>query len=328
MNAANRTSDMGTQTGGDFLRFREDRRTLAFISTYFLLLILAWVLNPSLWGALAFMTALSTMAWIGAVITHNTVHCPIFRRKRLNKAFQVVLTLTYGHPVSTFVPGHNLSHHKFVQTPRDVMRTTKVRFKWNLLNILLFFFTIAPAILKGEQAFIKTMRKSNPAWSRQLLIEAGFLIGISAALLVLDWQLFLIYWFFPHFMAGWGIVSINYLQHDGCDVNHPVNHSRNFTGKFFGWWTFNNGYHGMHHEIPGLHWSLLPKAHAERFSPTIHPNLEQKSFFLYIVRTFGWPAKRLAYDDTPYQLPKKSTDENWVPAPGHRLQDVSYGAEA
>ena len=37
-------------------------------------------------------------------------------------------------PVSMFVPGHNLSHHKYLQKPKDRMRTDKLRFRWNLLN--------------------------------------------------------------------------------------------------------------------------------------------------------------------------------------------------
>ena len=46
----------------------------------------------------------------------------------------VLLTISYGHPSSTYVPGHNLSHHKYTQSEKDFMRTSKVNFKWNLLN--------------------------------------------------------------------------------------------------------------------------------------------------------------------------------------------------
>jgi len=54
------------------------------------------------------------LSFDGAVITHNTMHCPIFHHscKGLNTLVKVLLTLTYGHPVTSYVPGHNLSHHK------------------------------------------------------------------------------------------------------------------------------------------------------------------------------------------------------------------------
>jgi len=38
-------------------------------------------------------------------------------------------------------------------------------------------------------------------------------------MLVLNWRKFLLYVWLPHFFAQWGIVSMNMLQHDGCDVN-------------------------------------------------------------------------------------------------------------
>ncbi|MCB9788994.1 MAG: fatty acid desaturase [Deltaproteobacteria bacterium] len=310
------------------LRYREDRRSLGFVATYFALLAVAWVLEPPLWLAIPLWLALASFSWFCAVITHNTIHCPIFHDKRANRAFQVVLTLTYGHPVSTFVPGHNLSHHKFTEGARDVMRTTKARFRWHLLNGFAFFLVVAPGIVRGERAFVRAMRKQRPRWFRQLLIEAAFLIGLSAVFLVLDWQKFLIWWYLPHLWAAFGIVTMNLLQHDGCDPESEFNHSRNFTSPFFAWWTFNNGWHTIHHDIPGLHWSLAPARHQERIAPHIHPALEQPSMAAYLWRTFIWPGKRIRYDGTPYVLPGALTDEPWAPSPGQHIPDLSLGAES
>ncbi|MBM4393967.1 MAG: fatty acid desaturase, partial [Deltaproteobacteria bacterium] len=152
------------------LRYQADRRTLGFVATYFLLTLVAWRTPwPSPWMQLPVVLTLCVFSWFCAVITHNTIHAPIFRHRSLNKLFQVVLTQTYGHPVSTFVPGHNLSHHRFTETARDVMRTTKVRYRWHLLNLLLFFPKVAKGITRGEWAYIKRMRTEKPRWFRQLL---------------------------------------------------------------------------------------------------------------------------------------------------------------
>lgn len=310
------------------LRYSADRRTLGFVATYFALLVVLWVVDLPWWAEAPMYVALCSFSWFCAVITHNTIHCPVFKNKRSNKVFQCVLTLTYGHPVSAFVPGHNLSHHKFTQTPRDVMRTTKVRYRWNLINGLLFFPTVAVGIVKGENAFIKAMKQHNKKWFRQLCIEWAVLIVATAGALIIDWRKGLLLFWLPHMWAAFGIVTINFLQHDGCDQEHPYNHSRNFTGKFFGWFTFENGFHGIHHDVPGLHWSLCRAAHNEKISPHIHPALEQKSMAVYLWKTFVWPAKRLQYDGQPVQLPPPDKDENWVPAPGRLPADVSLGAEA
>ncbi|MFT5431946.1 MAG: fatty acid desaturase [Myxococcota bacterium] len=309
------------------LRYRADLRTLGFIATYFALVFIGWNIELPLVAQAFLFVAVCSFSWFCAVITHNTIHCPMFRSRGLNRAMQVVLTQTYGHPVSTFVPGHNLSHHKFTQQPQDVMRTTKVRFSWNLLNLLLFFPTIAGSIMKGEREFVMTMRKQRPRWFRQLLIEAAFLIGIMVALAFLDWRRFLVWWYLPHVWAAFGIVTINLLQHDGCDADHAVNHSRNFTGRLFGWWTFNNGFHAIHHMKPSLHWSLTRAAHDELVAPHNHPELNQKSMAGHLFKTYIWPGKRLRYDGEPLVLPAITEDQSWVPGRDKGNVDFSYGAE-
>jgi hypothetical protein len=118
----------------------------------------------------------------------------------------------------------------------------------------------------------------------------------------------------PHQYAAWGIVGTNYFQHDGCDENHPYNHSRNFTGSFLNWMLFNNGYHGAHHIKPNLHWSLLPEFHEEKIRPFIHPNLDKESLLSYLVETHIYPAKRLDYLGNPIVLQPAVKDEDWVNA--------------
>jgi len=236
------------------------------------------------------------------------------------------LTLTYGHPVSSFVPGHNLSHHKHTQSRRDVMRTSKVRFRWNLLNGVGFFFRMAPDIMRADTKYGKAMRSRHPKWFRQVLIELGALYLALGLALWLDWEAFLLYVFIPHRYAGWGIITMNLLQHDGCDADSRYNHSRNFVGTVVNWFTYNNGYHTIHHHRAGLHWSLLPAAHAKEIAPHIHPNLDQSSMLAYLWRTFGWPGQRLTYDGKPLVLPEEGPDEDWIPAPNQTPSDVSLGA--
>src|SRR2546427_2150332 len=98
------------------LRYRADLRTLAFVASYFGLVAAGYLWRPaSPWLIAPLIVVTCFFSFFGAVITHNTVHAPIFGSRALNRLFQVVLTLTYGHPVSSFVPGHNLPHHRYTQ---------------------------------------------------------------------------------------------------------------------------------------------------------------------------------------------------------------------
>lgn len=293
------------------LRFKADRRTIATLLLHSTSFGLAWWLNPRGWAAVPVVVWLAVLSWICAVIAHNVVHAPVFTSRPLNKAFQVWVSVSYGFPISDYVPGHNLSHHRFTQLAEDVMRTTRVNFRWNLLNLLFFLPAVTPGILRGNALYLKQVGVKVKAWKRQLIIESVFVWGIKIAALLIDWEKALLFLFIPHLYANWGIVTVNYLQHDGCDETHPVNHSRNFVGRLFNYVTFNNGFHGAHHMMPGLHWSLLPAYHAEHLAPTIHPALDQPSLLAYLFKAFIWPGKRVRFDGTPLEV-KQLADRDWV----------------
>ncbi|MDF2697854.1 MAG: Beta-carotene hydroxylase [Labilithrix sp.] len=258
------------------------------------------------------MAALCVSAWLNAVIVHNVMHAPLWRSRRLNALTQLVLSLTYGFPVSEYVPGHNLSHHRYTQTTRDVMRTTKVRYRLNALNLLLFFLHIGPRVTATNATFTRHMRRAKPRWFFQLALEIAFAWGAKLVLLAIDWRRALCLVLVPALYAVWGITTVNYLQHDGCDASHPYNHSRNFVGRAFNWLTFNNGFHGAHHHTPGLHWSLLPAAHERLFAGRIDPRLEQRSLAIYLFRAFVFPGIRRRFDGKPVELPADDHDEPWI----------------
>ncbi len=311
------------------LRYRADVKTLIFVAIYFGLVTVQWIYAPSeLAVAVPLLVLTCWFSFFGAVATHNTVHSPVFHARWANRAFQVALTLTYGHPVSAYVPGHNLSHHKYTQSRRDVMRTSKVRFRWNLLNGLFFMSRVGKDIFFADMRYFKAMFRRNPPWFRQMILETVVFLGTSGALLFLDWKKFLLYVLVPHQYAAWGIITMNFLQHDGCDQDSEHNHSRNFVGKLVNWWTYNNGFHSIHHDEPGLHWSLLPAAHAQRIAPFIHPNLDQRNFLAYLFRTFVWPGRRITFEGKPVVLPPEGPDEEWIPGPKETPSDVSLGAIA
>jgi fatty acid desaturase len=296
------------------LRYSADWRTLFFMAVFAALSIGGWVLDPH--GPLLWVWVPVTMvsSWICAIIAHNTVHCPVFTRRWMNQVFQVWLSLSYGFPVSEFVPGHNLSHHKFLQQREDVMRTSKVNYRWNLLNFLLFFFHVGPGVTLGNYRYKKLMARRLPAWNRQLMVEIAFVWGVKAVLLLVDWRKALLFVIVPHLFAVWGITTVNFLQHDGTDENHPYNHSRNFVGRVFNFFTLNNGFHGIHHRHPGLHWSLAPEAHEKEFKPFMDPRLDEPSLLRYMFRAFIYPGKRLRYDGKPVVHENRGPDVDWVSA--------------
>jgi len=317
-------------------RYKEDYRTVIFVLTYFVIAyggIATYILFPELrtWSIIApwvILTALSSFSC--AIIVHNTIHSPMFHNKSHNKYFQFVLSLAYGYSVSAFVPGHNFSHHKEIQSTKDNMRTSKARFKWHLLNQLFFFFIVTPSLIKSEQKFVAKMKKDKKEWYNQWRAEMILVNFVRIGLLFVNLPAALLFIWGPHLYAAWGIVGTNLWQHDGCDIEDQYNHSRTFTGTLLNYFLFNNGYHGAHHDRPSMHWSLLPAYHEKNIAPYIHPNLNQKSMIKYMFHAYVYPGKRVMYDGSPYQLEALAPDEDWVAdlGVGDKAHKYDFGAEA
>src|SRR5207237_6434834 len=86
--------------------------------------------------------------------------------------------------------------------------------------------------------------------------------------------------------AAWSMMITNYVQHVGCDHASKDDHSRNFVSRTMNWLVFDAGYHTVHHEHPGIHWSAYPALHAWR-AARIAPHLNQSSILRYCFERYA-----------------------------------------
>lgn len=292
------------------LKMVEDFRPMAIVA--FTLSILAYrflTYTPaeSKWITYSLMLFTTVFCWFCATIVHNTIHFPIFKGNQMggkNSLWFMILCCTYGYPVTTLIPGHNLSHHKYTQGAKDVIRTTKMRWSYNLFNMLTFILTVSPKIIEQDNAFIDhCRRKGKPIWD-QILQEVVWVIFTQGVLIAYDWKTWVVIIFIPQLFAKIGIISINLLQHDGCPMpeDDEYNFSRNFVDDTLNFFTCNNGYHTIHHHYPGIHWSQYKRLHEEKIKPYMHPGCDVDSIIWYLIKTFILPGGRLTYDGQPFHI--------------------------
>jgi fatty acid desaturase len=306
-------------TSRGWLRTSEDRRALGFVLAHFVLVattVFVFAGDASLWWFALTTPALAASAFVQLISVHNAMHSPIFRSKRLNRAWQCVLSMCIGYPVSVYVPVHNLSHHLGLQTPRDVLRTTEVRHRNNLLNLVHHMAMGTVHLHLLHIAYLATLRNSRPKWFVQVCYESlAVAVYLTAIAIVIGPLAMLALVFAPAVTGQLLMVGFGYVQHDGCDADSDYNHSRNFTSPVFNWFICDNGYHTAHHNRPGLHWSKGKAAHRDHVAPLMHPALDEPSLLRYLWRAFVWPGGRLRYDGRPVELPATRTRrELWTPA--------------
>jgi hypothetical protein len=194
------------------------------------------------------------------------------------------------------------------------VRTTKVRYNWNLLNGLLFFWHVVLSGNKDDQLYFAAQARLGRPIVRQRRLEEFAVWTATIVLILLDWRRWFWFALLPQFYAKYCILSLNFLQHDGCDMSSRFNFARNFTGRLINYMCFNNGYHTIHHLYPGLHWSLLPKKHGELIAPFIAPRLEHQDILVYMWCSFVWPGLRLNWQGRPLLITKEENlmlDQPW-----------------
>ena len=275
------------------LRYTADLRTLMFLAAFNALLAVQWLNIARGWG---FIILTYVLAVVALVVKHNHMHSRTFRRPGWNSAFELWLSVLTAHPCSGIITSHNVLHHGKNNTDVDFVRCSLVRYRSNLLNFVAFFFASVAAMYRNKPADLDNWREARPSLYRQALAERIFTYGSMLLLLLLDWRATLTYCLGPWLFGQWFLVTINLLQHQDCDFESKINHSRNITGRFANWLLFNNGYHTAHHMFPTAHWSKLRIIHERVIAPQLSSALNERSLWLCIWRRFilgkGWKGAR------------------------------------
>jgi fatty acid desaturase len=259
-----------------------DWRPVTFVGLHFALVGCLYAV-PAV-RSLPLLGVACVTSFLVAVVNHNALHRPVFRSKRLELGFRCLLSLAALYPVSANVPAHNLVHHRFEDDGQpDWADPGLTRFRWDLLNLLHFPNVAGPVTFAGVRRYMA--RAGHLALKRHYTIESTFAFGVTAVLLVHDFWSALLFVVIPQLAGARWFLRINLLQHAACDLSSKDDHSRNFVGSLLNWLMFNNGYHTVHHERPGLHWSELAEAHRQ-VAARIDPRLNEPSMLRYLWRTY------------------------------------------
>jgi len=243
--------------------------------------VLQWTVvgfHPALYVLYLFLSIAVT------VIAHNHNHLPIFKSPLLNTFTDYWLTVFYGFPAFAWIPTHNMNHHRLNNKEGDYTITYRIT-EQNTLLMLLFYPTMSSFYQqKPIRDYLKNLWRGNRT---KFWLAAGQYIALFiwwAVFLILDWQKALLYVIIPQQLGLFAVLVFNYVQHVHADEESVYNHSRNFTG-FLNKLLFNNGYHTVHHDKAGSHWSKAPDLHAQ-VADKIDPTLIERSFWWYIIRVY------------------------------------------
>jgi beta-carotene hydroxylase len=263
------------------LTYRADRRTLYYMAVTTALFIVQWnlaAIQPLFYAWSLFM-AVSV-----AIIAHNHNHVPLWRSRLLNTLTDYWLTLFYGFPAFGWIPTHNKNHHALNNKQGDYTLTYRISEKNNLFTLLSYPSVSSYFQQKPIAEYLKKLWRSNRpkfylAASQYLVLGLYYVAGF-----LWNWKKAALFIVIPHQVSLFSVLIFNYVQHVHTDEESDYNHSRNFVG-LINLALFNNGYHTIHHQSPGIHWSETPAAQRQ-IEVLIDPSLNERSFWWYLLRVY------------------------------------------
>lgn len=272
------------------LKNRHDRRALIWALLLFPAVPVVGIALPQV-APLLFPLALY-LGFCAGVLTHSHNHVSVFAGRGANRAYAIWLSAFYGAPVFSWIPTHNQNHHKFLNGPGDVTSTKLDERPDHWWTVASYPWRSARA--QGPQLWTYAKAAWKRGRSGQLVLEAGAVVAAQACWLGLALALhdggrgvlaYVLLALVPALFAPWSMMVINYLQHVDTDHESPDDHSRNFVDPVHNWWVFNAGYHTVHHENPGTHWSEYPALHRAR-AQKISPRLNDSHLLGFISRRY------------------------------------------
>lgn len=265
------------------LRFVEDRRTLVWAGLLFPLAPALTFYRPALLPWL--LPLILYCSYLSGVLSHNHNHCPVFVSRRANLLYGAWLSFFYGFPSFAWVPSHNQDHHRHLNGPADASSTARHAERDSLWALVTYPISCSRWQLPLVLAYARKQLKARSAQATRIVAELAALVLGHAAVLALFCQvhgLKLGAWSYgvavglPALLGNYWMMLTNYLQHVDCDPSSKHHHSRNFVSPLWNWFVFDNGYHTVHHQNPGLHWSRYRALHhlsGARIAPELNHSL-------------------------------------------------------
>ena len=239
-------------------RHAADRIPVAIITLLFAvdLLIYAAVDNAWLlfaWTVIGVMPKAHVCAW-----NHHHQHTAVFESVILNRALELMYGLQTGATSQTWMLHHTIGHH------RNYLDQDKDESRWiddhgEAMGVV--EYTLRTGITAYPRAWVVSRKypKLRRTFVWMLLLTVACVGALVAARPLPGLFVFVLPMVISLFLTTWATHS----HHTGNSTQSHHVASNNIVHRGYNLLTGNLGYHTAHHYKPGLHWSELPRIHAQ-----------------------------------------------------------------
>lgn len=239
-------------------RYKEDRVPVLLLVLIFAVDVAVYRTVDTWWVLLAY-GLLSLLPKAGAcAFNHHHQHVSTFTHWLPNRLLELVYALTTGVTSQAWVLHHSVGHHV------NYLDQTKDESRWARAD--------GSVMGEWEYSFVTTATAYTRAWAtgakypRQRRLFAGMFVVTLALVGGLVWYRpvpgLIVFGLIP-LIALFGTALATWTHHAGRSTASHFVACNNILQPFYNRLTGNLGYHTAHHYKPGVHWSQLPRLHAE-----------------------------------------------------------------
>lgn len=239
-------------------RYKEDRVPVLLLVLIFAVDVAVYRTVDTWWVLLAY-GLLSLLPKAGAcAFNHHHQHVSTFTHWLPNRLLELVYALTTGVTSQAWVLHHSVGHHV------NYLDQTKDESRWARAD--------GSVMGEWEYSFVTTATAYTRAWAtgakypKQRRLFAGMFVVTLALVAGLVWYRpvpgLIVFGLIP-LIALFGTALATWTHHAGRSTASHFVACNNILQPFYNRLTGNLGYHTAHHYKPGVHWSQLPKLHAE-----------------------------------------------------------------
>lgn len=207
-----------------------------------------------------------SLSWSINSISHNQIHNAYFTPAWLNRAFDLLLSVTIGFSQTLYRDIHNHHHRGNSDLPGPDGKTI------DPLSIYLrgkngqpenpWAYTFLSFFRDDPKPIYNEMRRKRPKDARWVQVEIYVTVAFYLLLAVYDWQAVLV--LLPFWYLGQALSSLNgYYEHFGGNPDLPIAWGVSAYSPLYNLLWMNNGYHAEHHYRPKMHWTQVKAYHRQ-----------------------------------------------------------------
>lgn len=212
-------------------------------------------------GIVGSTTLILVLRW-SHLAQHSHAHTPIFGRRSMNEAFDLIVMTQTAMPAEMYRVHHISVHHRFNNRPEDWTGPYSYRgtiYPSRPVNMAYYVFSFIPrAWFNSRRAIsagaVRRRRKNSRALFLWLALSiAGLLAG--------GFRGFLYAYILPTVALYLLTPIANWLHHNRCDYQTWSTAANSSLTPFNMVLGLNIGYHATHHRSPQTHWADIPALH-------------------------------------------------------------------